>query len=534
MAKDPWSRPSLAAELIQAASRALSSSATHLAPPSPADGRDGGAERDRRVQTTKVPAVGATGDGAGDGNAAGAASAEERAARSGVTRARSVIPPVAPTPGPEASHVVDEIPPVPWIAQLGQGRGGFYSYDFLENLVGCDIHSADRIVPEWQDDGSRRRGQARSRGRPARGRSSSRADHWFCVAGSRWGQSRLRTTSPGRSSLREQAGRNDAARSSASDTGTRGRGPAGRRARRADQLHDEPEDAAWDQAARGANKPPHGEPDALAGRELNTEEPGMPGSTLLAAARRRRTLRAIQRAHLRSGRGASRAADRLRPLPLRARRARAGGAIRDRAGASTGPRRNQARCRRRRRGRHPWAGRFRIFRYEVRRWRDGVIPDIAEAVESPQRLTNDPGRAQRVLDLAPGARPSSGAATSSGTGEMWNSNSFIAWLLARSGLDAGSIRPPAGGRAPGPSPDLRFASLMDMDFAVSRPLVRRLRLVPGFCPSARTFAVRFLQTSPRGDSPCVIANPSPPSGWVEDFHLQATEHAQHTTKPLAR
>jgi hypothetical protein len=39
----------------------------------------------------------------------------------------------------------------PWLAQLGQGRGGFYSYDSLENLVGCDIHSADRIVPEWQD-----------------------------------------------------------------------------------------------------------------------------------------------------------------------------------------------------------------------------------------------------------------------------------------------------------------------------------------------------------------------------------------------
>ena len=39
----------------------------------------------------------------------------------------------------------------PWIAQMGQGRGGLYSYDALENLVGCDIHSADRIVPEWQD-----------------------------------------------------------------------------------------------------------------------------------------------------------------------------------------------------------------------------------------------------------------------------------------------------------------------------------------------------------------------------------------------
>ena len=39
----------------------------------------------------------------------------------------------------------------PWIAQLGQGRGGFYSYDWLENLVGCDIHSSDRILREWQD-----------------------------------------------------------------------------------------------------------------------------------------------------------------------------------------------------------------------------------------------------------------------------------------------------------------------------------------------------------------------------------------------
>jgi hypothetical protein len=39
----------------------------------------------------------------------------------------------------------------PWIAQLGQGRGGFYSYDFAENLIGCDIHSAAQIVQRWQD-----------------------------------------------------------------------------------------------------------------------------------------------------------------------------------------------------------------------------------------------------------------------------------------------------------------------------------------------------------------------------------------------
>lgn len=38
----------------------------------------------------------------------------------------------------------------PWLAQLGQGRGGFYSYDFLENLIRCQIHSADHILPECQ------------------------------------------------------------------------------------------------------------------------------------------------------------------------------------------------------------------------------------------------------------------------------------------------------------------------------------------------------------------------------------------------
>ena len=75
---------------------------------------------------------------------------------------------------------------------------------------------------------------------------------------------------------------------------------------------------------------------------------------------------------------------------------------------------------------------------------------------------------------------------------------------------------------------------MDMDFAVSRPLVRRWRLVSGSCPSTRTFDPCFFQTPPRGGSPCIITRPSPPSGWPEDFHLQAAEHAQHTTKPLAR
>jgi hypothetical protein len=38
----------------------------------------------------------------------------------------------------------------PWLVQIGQGRGGFYSYQVLENLVGCNIHNADRIIPEFQ------------------------------------------------------------------------------------------------------------------------------------------------------------------------------------------------------------------------------------------------------------------------------------------------------------------------------------------------------------------------------------------------
>jgi hypothetical protein len=39
----------------------------------------------------------------------------------------------------------------PWVAQIGQGRGGFYSFERLENLIGCRIRNADRILPEHQD-----------------------------------------------------------------------------------------------------------------------------------------------------------------------------------------------------------------------------------------------------------------------------------------------------------------------------------------------------------------------------------------------
>jgi len=38
----------------------------------------------------------------------------------------------------------------PWLVQIGQDRAGFYSYQWLENLFGLDIHNADVIRPEWQ------------------------------------------------------------------------------------------------------------------------------------------------------------------------------------------------------------------------------------------------------------------------------------------------------------------------------------------------------------------------------------------------
>ena len=94
-------------------------------------------------------------------------------------------------------------------------------------------------------------------------------------------------------------------------------------------------------------------------------------------------------------------------------------------------------------------GRRRLFRYEVRRWRDGVIADADQAVNSPQRLSDDPRRARRLLDLVGDLPSPLWGRDELGTGEMWNSNSVIAWLLASSGLPMDGIRPPAGGRAPG-------------------------------------------------------------------------------------
>jgi hypothetical protein len=108
-----------------------------------------------------------------------------------------------------------------------------------------------------------------------------------------------------------------------------------------------------------------------------------------------------------------------------------------------------------------WLGHWRAFRYEIRRWRGGYIPDVAEAVESPERLTEDEDRASRLLDLVPQVPTLVWGRDESDTGDMWNSNSVTSWLIARSGIETNAIRPPAGGRAPGWQAGLAMARRSD-------------------------------------------------------------------------
>jgi hypothetical protein len=94
-------------------------------------------------------------------------------------------------------------------------------------------------------------------------------------------------------------------------------------------------------------------------------------------------------------------------------------------------------------------GRFVLFRYEIRCWLDGSIPDVDAAVDSPRRLSEDPALARRVVDLAPSVPRLVWGRDQLRTGDMWNSNSVVAWLLSRAGIDVADVHPPARGRAPG-------------------------------------------------------------------------------------
>jgi hypothetical protein len=96
-----------------------------------------------------------------------------------------------------------------------------------------------------------------------------------------------------------------------------------------------------------------------------------------------------------------------------------------------------------------WLGRSRLFRYEVRRWRHGIIDDRAYAVQSPVMVVTDRKRTARLLELVPAFPTATWGLDELRTGEMWNSNSLTSWVLATSGHDIDGFTPPEGGRAPG-------------------------------------------------------------------------------------
>jgi hypothetical protein len=120
-------------------------------------------------------------------------------------------------------------------------------------------------------------------------------------------------------------------------------------------------------------------------------------------------------------------------------------------------------------------GRFVAFRYEVRCWPDGTIPDLAWAVDGPRRLSADDSAVSALLERIREVPPLTWGRDELGVGEMWNSNSVVAWLLASCGVEADLV-PPRGGRAPGWSSGLRLAR--------AEPLVRGGRDI-GLCPPTR-------------------------------------------------
>jgi hypothetical protein len=91
---------------------------------------------------------------------------------------------------------------------------------------------------------------------------------------------------------------------------------------------------------------------------------------------------------------------------------------------------------------------LRHFRYEIRRWADGVIPDAEHAV-APVIFHLGLADAQRLLAAVSHVPTPVWGRDELGAGEMWNSNSVTSWILHHGGIDPARIQPPIGGRAPG-------------------------------------------------------------------------------------
>ena len=94
-------------------------------------------------------------------------------------------------------------------------------------------------------------------------------------------------------------------------------------------------------------------------------------------------------------------------------------------------------------------GRSALFRYEVRCWRGGTIPDRGWAVGDPILLSQEKDAARLLLRRIRDVPTLTWGRNVLDTGDMWNSNSLVSWLLTVSGVAATDLEPPKGGRAPG-------------------------------------------------------------------------------------
>ncbi len=333
----------------------------------------------------------------------------------------------------------------PWLAQMGQGRGGLYSYDFLENLIGCDIHSADHIVEEWQHvtvgdpfrlhpDVALRVAVVEPnralvvRGGVPMGDAAPPYDFtWAFVLDERPdGNTRLvireryAFTKRWAALVVEPVVAASSVMTRKMLHGIRARAEHGRTPsdvapadRRAGDCLRPGVYLYWLPLGAGAHVV------RLSGRAFEAVE----------ARRQHRERRDLYHSALEVVTAEDQFIVEMTPIPAHGDHDR--GVVAEGAVGTT------------------WARSLRVFRYEIHRWRDGVIPDVALAVDSPVRVSDDPDVAHQVLEQALLIPTPVWGRDELHAGEMWNSNSVTSWLLTCSGIDIDHLRPPRSGRAPG-------------------------------------------------------------------------------------
>lgn len=114
-------------------------------------------------------------------------------------------------------------------------------------------------------------------------------------------------------------------------------------------------------------------------------------------------------------------------------------------------------------------GQSRLFRYEVRCWQDGLLPDREWALGGPVTVARDEETAQLLIRHTHDVPALTWGRHVPPSKDMWNSNSVVSWLLQGAGVPSVSaLLPPGGGRAPGWAAGLALAQPEDVESATLR------------------------------------------------------------------